>query len=151
MALFLLCPNLGWIQGQIIFTENSLHYRIDHLREGSLALPEGGGRRGRRQTKRSMMLCGRTRLSRHTSSESARIRYGCPATTVSGTKTRRTVYALGATGSWAATPGALAWLKAHAVINAVGRRRTRQRQATGEGLRGLLLHKTRVLEIANPP
>jgi len=26
MALFLLCPNLGWIQGQIIFTENSLHY-----------------------------------------------------------------------------------------------------------------------------
>ena len=27
MALFLLCPNLGWIQGQFNFTELSLRYR----------------------------------------------------------------------------------------------------------------------------
>jgi hypothetical protein len=26
MALFLLCPNLGWIQGQFNFTELSLRY-----------------------------------------------------------------------------------------------------------------------------
>ena len=26
MALFLLCPNLGWIQGQFNFTANSLRY-----------------------------------------------------------------------------------------------------------------------------
>jgi hypothetical protein len=29
MALFLLCPNLGWIQGQFNFTEDSLRYRGD--------------------------------------------------------------------------------------------------------------------------
>ena len=29
MALFLLCPNLGWIQGQFNFTELSLRYRQD--------------------------------------------------------------------------------------------------------------------------
>jgi hypothetical protein len=28
MALFLLCPNLGWIQGQFNFTELSLRYRF---------------------------------------------------------------------------------------------------------------------------
>jgi glycosyltransferase involved in cell wall biosynthesis len=28
MALFLLCPNLGWIQGQFNFTELSLRYQI---------------------------------------------------------------------------------------------------------------------------
>jgi hypothetical protein len=27
MALFLLCPNLGWIQGQFNFTELSLRYQ----------------------------------------------------------------------------------------------------------------------------
>jgi len=27
VALFLLCSNLGWVQGQIIFTEDSLHCR----------------------------------------------------------------------------------------------------------------------------
>ena len=29
MALFLLCPNLGWIQGQFNFTELSLRYLLD--------------------------------------------------------------------------------------------------------------------------
>ena len=28
MALFLLCPNLGWIQGQFNFTELSLRYLV---------------------------------------------------------------------------------------------------------------------------
>lgn len=28
MALFLLCPNLGWIQGHFTFTEFSLRYQI---------------------------------------------------------------------------------------------------------------------------
>ena len=31
MALFLLCPNLGWIQGQFNFTELSLRYHITSL------------------------------------------------------------------------------------------------------------------------
>lgn len=45
-----------------------------------------------------------------------------------GDQNEAIIYALGATGSWAATPGALAWLKARAAINAVGRGRTRRRQ-----------------------
>ena len=34
MALFLLCPNLGWIQGQFNFTELSLRYRVYSLMGG---------------------------------------------------------------------------------------------------------------------
>jgi hypothetical protein len=33
MALFLLCPNLGWIQGQFNFTELSLRYLIEQCME----------------------------------------------------------------------------------------------------------------------
>jgi len=33
MALFLLCPNLGWIQGQFNFTELSLRYHFVQFRE----------------------------------------------------------------------------------------------------------------------
>ena len=32
MALFLLCPNLGWIQGQFNFTELSLRYPLEGWR-----------------------------------------------------------------------------------------------------------------------
>ena len=34
MALFLLCPNLGWIQGQFNFTELSLRYPSVSARYG---------------------------------------------------------------------------------------------------------------------
>ena len=34
MALFLLCPNLGWIQGQFNFTELSLRYPYSHKMHG---------------------------------------------------------------------------------------------------------------------
>lgn len=36
MALFLLSANLGWIQGQIIFTENSLHYQIERFKAAGI-------------------------------------------------------------------------------------------------------------------
>jgi hypothetical protein len=67
MALFLLCPNLGWIQGQFNFTELSLRYpagtganRRDgdqpdeetdpaaYNEMGVLPVPEGAGVRGGR-------------------------------------------------------------------------------------------------------
>ena len=41
MALFLLCPNLGWIQGQFNFTELSLryHYEAPAMDEPAYLIP----------------------------------------------------------------------------------------------------------------
>jgi len=44
-----------------------------------------------------------------------------------GDRNEAIIYALSATRSWAATPGALTWLKACTVINAMGRGRNRRR------------------------
>ena len=50
MALFLLCPNLGWIQGQFNFTEDSLRYPTPLIRSPFSGDPGRFPKRGSRHT-----------------------------------------------------------------------------------------------------